>query len=518
MVVFAATRGRRTVAKRDLTRRSFLAGCALAAPAIRFAEASCSEKPLRIRAKRNFQSFDPADAWGDDATISRNILAPLVRYKRQTTQGGNWEWEKHIVTSIQANDRRTFSFRLRDETWAGKDDITPDDVEYSFQRIAGLTGKAIPASNRILWRKLDRIEVKDQRSAIIRLKDDDPDLILGTLPTVGGCVINKKHVEGLSSNKFTFDPGRTSGRYKICDISANNRVLLAREDAWKGDAVQIAAAEFVVIVKDDAAQAAWRAGEIDVYQASRDVLHNLPPGVQSNRGRDLRISTSRVVYLAMAVTRGALGDLRLRRSVQFGVDPNAIGRAAYGTPEALLATGLVPRGWPGWNSEPLYRYRPDEARRLVSEAGHRGPLRLVSQQDPILDRVVSAVQEQLKQLGIDIEVTNASPLVWQELTKGEADIAVLIGPSVNPLAVFERFRSSSPFAFAQPSQYNRWFLESLESGDRAAALRNLNRLLVEDGAVAPLLEDHTVWWVPNNIVPAFGPDGDAGDLGDWTRG
>ena len=190
---------------RGITRRSLL-GAALALPAIHGAGATCSSPALRIRVRHDFQTFDPADATGDDAIISRNVLAPLVRYKRRSGTE-NWSWEKHLVSSIAKENERSYSFTLRDEGWTGQNNIAAGDVAFSFERIAGRHG--IQAYNQWIWADLESVDVADSQSATIRLARDAPNLLTEALPNVAGCVVNQAHVSGLAERKFTLEPGPT---------------------------------------------------------------------------------------------------------------------------------------------------------------------------------------------------------------------------------------------------------------------------------------------------------------------
>ena len=507
----------------NLTRRSFLTASALAMPMVRRAWAGCAAPSLRIRVARNFASFDPIEARGDDAIIAQNILAPLVRYKKRVSDDDQWQWQKHLAASIDAVDLRTYSFALRNENWADKTAITAEDVKFSFERTAGHANDPAFARNRDLWRKLDRVEIKDASSALIHLKDDDPDLILDTLPTVAGCIVNRAYVAALPQGKFALDPGRTSGRYRICELRTNDSVLLEKESLWHGDPVQIPAAEFVVIADDEAAQAAWKAGRIDVYQPRRDVLNQVQSMATIDSGRAVRTPTSRTVYLALASEAGPLQRPELRRAVQLGIDTRAVAEEAYGSAETSRATGLVPRGWSGWRKEPSYGFRFDEASRLALQARQPGqPLGIVPLPDPVLVRAAGAIAGQLAKMAIEARVAPPTPLPQASLMlrNGAVDIGVFSSPAVEfgPHNVFGRFFSQTPIAFYRSSQYDALYLESQTRSERGAVFERLNNILVEDGAVAPLFEDHTIWWIRNGVTPAFGPDGGIADLGDWARG
>lgn len=121
-----------------LTRRALI-GAALAIPAIHAAKADCKTPALRIRVRKNFRSFNPADAAREDAIVTRNLLAPLVRYKRHGT-GNAWDWERHIVDSITNDDPRTYRLTLREERWQGTSSVSTEDVAHSFERIIGRSG------------------------------------------------------------------------------------------------------------------------------------------------------------------------------------------------------------------------------------------------------------------------------------------------------------------------------------------------------------------------------------------
>ena len=83
--------------RQGLTRRALICG-ALSIPAIHTARSDCSKPALRIRVSRDFQTFDPADAWGEDAIITRNLLAPLVRFKKRKGSE-DWTWERPSLTA-----------------------------------------------------------------------------------------------------------------------------------------------------------------------------------------------------------------------------------------------------------------------------------------------------------------------------------------------------------------------------------------------------------------------------------
>jgi peptide/nickel transport system substrate-binding protein len=180
---------------KGLTRRQLLglSGGTLVFHNSRLAIANCRDgKTLQIRRATNFQTFDPADTGGEDEVITRNILAPLVRYRKRASDDEPWQWEKHLAIVIKKIDERSYDFELRhNKTWTSGGDVSAQDVKFSFERIAGLTNNKISAKNSSLWNKLKEVRALDSYSGRIFSEEDHNDLIKDILPKGVGCIVHQ---------------------------------------------------------------------------------------------------------------------------------------------------------------------------------------------------------------------------------------------------------------------------------------------------------------------------------------
>ncbi|RUV31027.1 ABC transporter substrate-binding protein [Mesorhizobium sp. M5C.F.Ca.IN.020.32.2.1] len=494
----------------SLTRRGFLAG-ALCMPAIHAAQADCSSPALRVRVRREFRSFDPADARGEDGIITRNLLAPLVRFAKR--QGSDqWRWERHIVDNISEGDPKRYAFTLRDEGWRNASSVSAEDVAFSFERIAGFNGGLSDANNRQSWSGLKSVDIADQRSAAIVLESERPDLLTTTLPGVAGCVVNKSYVSGLSSGRFTFDPGPTSGRYDLCDVVPGDYAKLIKDRDWKGDKVEVESAIFRVIKDDKAAKEMFLAGQIDVYRPDLDVLK-----VAVAEGQPVtRAATSRTSILVLNQD-GALANFELRRAVQLAVDRRAVGFAAYQDENAQVATGLIPDGWTGWSKEPLVAFDPDEAARLVAANPLSETLRIATFSDQTLMSMALQVQQDLTRIGLRSEVIPPEDGAWLAISNKTADILVtLTAPQTfGSLETFSYFTSRSDLRWNTNPEFDKMF-ETAVMQPNSEFLFQLQSLLVNSGVVVPMVDDHAAYVVNSRVMPAFNPDGQVGDVGSWT--
>ncbi|HNB25990.1 MAG TPA: ABC transporter substrate-binding protein [Alphaproteobacteria bacterium] len=511
-----------------ISRRVLLAG--LGAPFVissaRRAFSCGNGETLRIRCSQDFSSFDPADCWYEDAIIARNIFAPLVRYKHRASEDESWAWENHLVKQIGDDGGMRFQFDLRDnEDWPGGAAVSSDDVQYSLERIAGKGANPIKAENRYLLSKLDHVEVQSAQSGTIKLTSKD-DFRLTTLPTQVGCIISRKHVDSLVDKKFDLSPGPTSGRYALTGVYRGDRAELACDETWQGDAVTYSKALFRYVPDDEAAQKMVKAGEIDVYRASPDVLHFVgQPGFLSDKGLIHRASSSSVLYLFISTISNAMRRPEARRAVQLAIDPQTTAAAAYGELLGKAARGLIAPGWEGSPTEPLIAFDPDEGKRLAVKAGI-GATALTCvyrANSPIQQRAIAKIAEQLKAVGIELKAIEVeAPQVAEAFSKGDADIGLFYA-SASPGSITDAmatFTSESPFVKLQGQAYqsakfDQMFSATNESPSPEGYL-SLQKFLVEEGAVLPLAEDFEAWWIVNGILPSFSPDGLIGDLGSWT--
>ncbi len=112
-------------------------------------------------------------------------------------------------------------------------------------------------------------------------------------------------------------------------------------------------------------------------------------------------------------------DIRVREAVNLGIDRDGLAQLLGGTMQP--ATGYVPAGSP-WYGHPAFhvRYDPDEARRLLAEAGYgpQHPLHLKvaistsgsGQMQPLA--MNEFIQQNLAQLGVDLQF---EVLEWETL-------------------------------------------------------------------------------------------------------
>jgi peptide/nickel transport system substrate-binding protein len=137
----------------------------------------------------------------------------------------------------------------------------------------------------------------------------------------------------------------------------------------------------------------------------------------------------RVVYGALNNRRGPLRDPRVRRAINHAVNVPEILATVYGG-RGILARGAIPPALPGSDTARAgYGYDPAEARRLLAEAGYTNGIDLQlwrTATNVELSRVAQAIQSQLQQVGVRVELVERDASSQREAArKGETHIVLL---------------------------------------------------------------------------------------------
>jgi peptide/nickel transport system substrate-binding protein len=224
-----------------------------------------------------------------------------------------------------------------------------------------------------------------------------------------------------------------------------------------------------------------------------------------------------VEHLELRVDVGghpALQNKLVRRALAYGIDRAAMFRELYGgvDPKLRLLDSMVfptqsPAYAPNWRG---YRHSPALTRRLLGEAGcrpgadgiyvcgdRRLALRFVTRAGvPVRERVLAIIQRQLRQVGIAVEPQFASNAVLfgRIIPSGEFDVALfnwIYAPESTGLKnIFGCQATQNYMGYCQRlvtrelDQADR----ILDSGRRAEALNQADRLLVKDVPVIPLYQ------------------------------
>lgn len=137
----------------------------------------------------------------------------------------------------------------------------------------------------------------------------------------------------------------------------------------------------------------------------------------------------RDVYIALNNRRGPLVDVRVRQAINYAVNVPQILTTVYGG-RGIRARGAIPPSLAGGDTtREAYSYDPARARQLLAAAGVAGGVSLQlwrAADNETLGRVAQAVQSDLEQVGIHVEIVARDASSQRAAARaGNADMAVL---------------------------------------------------------------------------------------------
>jgi peptide/nickel transport system substrate-binding protein len=216
----------------------------------------------------------------------------------------------------------------------------------------------------------------------------------------------------------------------------------------------------------------------------------------------------------------ALRKKLVRQALAYGIDRVEIVRELFGEldPRYRPSDSAVFLGdhvsyRPNWN---IYRYRPEESRRLFEQAGCRSGLDTIYVCDGrrlelglvttagarLRERTIKLIQAQLRRAGVEVELsyTQAAALFTQLLPSGSFDLAAFSwfgdqdGGARVGLFVCDGFQNYSGYCQRLTTRELAQTDRILESDERSRVLNRADRLLAKDVPVIPLYQ------VPNVLA------------------
>jgi peptide/nickel transport system substrate-binding protein len=354
------------------------------------------------------------------------------------TVGPDLRYRPNLVSRVDIVSRRPFTlvYRIRPEArWSDGVPVTSADFAFTYRvfrdhRLNNPGG----ADLRPLYRTIQRVEQPGAKTVrvVFRERLADWRLLFGT--------ILPRHVlagEGVTSVwRNRIDHPRTgraigTGPFLVGSWQRGRQLTLVRNPRyWRGRTAHLD--RLLVRFGDDVppdrrnAADAMQARYLDVVGEGgmdAEVLARLRrmPGVtvRSVPGPGLE-------HLVLRVGPGgpaALRDRRIRQALAYGLDRNALARAAVGDSRLKADSAIFVHNTrfyhPNWST---YRHDPARARRLLEQAGCRpGPdgiyvcggerlrLRFLTTTDsPRRERTLELAKEQLAAVGVDVQPTYAA--------------------------------------------------------------------------------------------------------------
>jgi len=444
--------------------------------------ASCASPPtpngyITVAIRTSPNNLDPR--FGTDDSSARTfqlIYSDLIGFD------DHMRLAPSLASSWETSDYRTYLIHLRQGVkFHDRHELTSKDVVYTFTSI--LDPKTA-SPYRGAYRDLESVSAVDDYTVKFVLKQPSGafliNLVMKVIPAGAGRDL-RDHPIG-------------TGPYQFESYAVDDRLVMKRfPDYFDGAARNPGV--ILKIVPDDIMRG------LELRKRTTDlVINDLVPDVVYELQRDGLALTEApgldYQYLAFNFLDPTLKDLRVRRAIGHAIDRQSIvDYLRRGL--AIAANGMIPPS--NWAYEPnafTLDYDPDEARRLLDEAGYRDPdgdgpqprmtltLKVSNQESVRLQAAV--IQENLKQVGISLEIrTYEFATLYADILKGNFQMYTLqwVGGAVADPDILRRVFHSQ---MVPPAGFNRGHFSDPEVDrllDEATAATDMETRRVRYGAV-----------------------------------
>lgn len=394
------------------------------------------------------------------------------------------------------------------ETWA----VSDNGLNYTFSLRSGVTfhdGSAFDADDAVF--SIERAMTEDSVNAqkglfepIASVTAESADKLVITLkqPT-GHFLFNLGWGDAVIVAPESADSNKAlpigTGPFKFDRWVQGDRVVLKRNDAYWGEAVELEGATFQIVPDPAAAMAAMMAGDLDAFPnfpAPENMVQ-----FEADPRFTVKIGTTEgETILAINNGKPPLDDLKVRQAIAYAIDRQAIIDGAmfgYGTP---IGSHFAPHHPAYVDLTGMYAHDPEKAKALLAEAGHGDGLDLTLRLPPpsYARRGGEIIAAQLAEVGITAEIVPVEWAQWLEQVFKGKDYDLTIVSHTEPMDIEIYSRGADYYFDYQGPEFKALIDQLAETTDEAkrnTTLADAQSMLADDSVNAFLfqLAKHGVW-------------------------
>ncbi len=389
-----------------------------------------ADSVLRVVPQADLRVLDPHIT---QATVTR--IYGLMVYDSLYAFDEQMHAQPQMVRELRvSDDRLTYDFTLRDGlAFHNGQPVTSADIIASVPRAA----KQDPIM-QLMLRRISRMEPVGPNDFRFVFSQPFP-YVEDALATPGAMMMRAEDIAAAGDKPITTTIGSGPFRFVTSAYVPGARILFDRNPAYVsrdeppngnagGKPVLVDKVEWQIIPDLQTRVAALQKGEVDL-------LDQLPhDGIQSLQGRRGIVvePSSRfgsLAFMRLNTLQPPFNDVRARRAVAMVIRQTDYLSAAFTTDSSLWQECF---SWFGCGtpnevaagSEPYRRPDPEQAKRLLAEAGYRGePVVILSTQEiPLIDGLAQVAADELRSIGVnvDLQMSDWGTLVVRRARKDAA--------------------------------------------------------------------------------------------------
>jgi len=387
-------------------------------------------------------------------------------------------------------DDLTWEFRLNQGVlFHNGQELTAEDVKFSLER---LIDPEISAPGAFIVDFIESVEIIDQYT--VQITTEEPFApILNHLAHPVAVILNQDAVEEAGDDYGTLKVVGT-GPFKFVEWSTGEYVLLERFDDYFGENAKVETLRIRPIVEDTVRSIELETGGVDIAYSIAPPDEERLKEIESITLKPYESLSS--LYVGINAEKEPLNNIKVRKALNYAINSDDILDFIYGGQGVRAKGPLSPNIFAHNPDLYQYEFNPDRARELLEEAGYGDgfELTLYTTDDPLFRQSSEIVQDNLSQIGIDVEVETRTLGDFLEVTaQGEHDLFVLTWGTITGDADYGLYPLFHSSQFGSPG--NRTFY----ANDR------VDELLEEGRTVADQSRRKEVYYEAQEIIVEEAP-------------
>ncbi|SDK34966.1 ABC transporter substrate-binding protein [Billgrantia gudaonensis] len=475
---------------------------------------SASAQELRVGVQNMNNYLDPgSDHSNAGSQYYYNSFDTLI----DRDHGGSGDFVPGLATEWEIVSPQMIEFTLREGVrFHDGSEMTAEDVVFSLNRMFS------PTYPPYLVRKRDRLDNFTRAEATedgkVRVYTARPEPIFETLLSMQQTmIVPKGYLMGLTGHPEVDEVGDYeafglapvgTGPYRIAEFVPGERIVYERFDDFWGEPAPYERVVATRIPETVSRVTALRSGEVDM-------ITNLAPDQLDLVDGDPNLKTAGSVtplfhVMIMNVNHPELEDPRIRRALSLAIDRDLLNESLWKGMAEVPSTHTMEEFGELYMPElETFRYDPEEARRLLEEAGYDGATITYDTHSAYYTNgllAAQAIMEMWDAVGVngEINVTESwTTCVPEMMTRNWSNpmyfadpfgsFGVMWGPG-GPSESCDRFNTDEAY---QETWERFRFSETVE--ERRAAYAELMEFIEQDPPVLPLYRPYEAWGMQADI-------------------
>lgn len=348
---------------------------------------------------------------GESWRVAQEILEPLVRLEGTSTKIVPW-----LAESWESSDGLTWTFHLRKGVkFHDGTDFDAEAVKWNFDRWMNEDnpfrfGRTFEYYVAEFGENLPIASIKAVDKNTLELVLGTPSAVLLYKLALTSFAISSPTAIQAQGDKYGTAAGTAvgTGAFMFKEWIPNDKITLERNPDWWGDGPKLDMLIFRSIPDNSARLAEFLAGTIhqaDLAQTDMATAEADPNIVNYTQ------PAMSVGYIAFQQCIEPFDDVRVRKAVAMAINRKALVDTFY-TKQDTLATGFQPPAILGSNPDLKgYEYNPDEAKKLLTEAGFPDGFTTEFWYIPVIrgyfpnsKEIAEAISVDLAKIGVTVEL------------------------------------------------------------------------------------------------------------------